>query len=353
MFVEADSKPLLIMTDDTGMIQHSSFTIPDPNSGYTTDDNARALIAAVMLYERYKSQKFLKLIFRYLSFLIYAQNKNGGFRNFMDYSRHFLEENGSEDCFGRCLWCLGFTINSEYLHNTIKYAPIEMIERALPNIDGIIHIRGKAYTLIGLCLIYSFLHNHDISTDMFPSISKGKIENYIDKISDDIIDEFEKKSDRQWKWCEDELTYSNSIIPLSLLRSYTINKREKCFSTAMDSLNFLDNIYFKNGYFKPIGCRGWYKKGDPSPAEFDEQPVEACSTSLLYNEVYKITGTKEYKFKAELCYEWFTGNNSSGKPLVNKQTGGCYDGIMDSRINLNTGAESILAKIITQLIIDR
>lgn len=350
MFTEIDSKPLLIITDDTGMIQHSCFTIPDPNSGYTTDDNARALIAAVMLYERYKSQRYLKLVFRYLSFLIYAQNKDGGFRNFMDYSRNFMEENGSEDCFGRCLWSLGFTINSSCLHNTIKYSSLKMIKNALPNIDNLKHIRGKAYALIGLCLIYNFLYQSNTGADISDSI-KNKIMNYINRISNELIHAFEENSDSCWRWFEDELTYSNSIIPLSLLRSYNINKRKDCLTTAMDSMNFLDNLYFKNDYFKPIGCRGWYKKGDSSPAEFDEQPVEACSTSILYNEAYKITHKKIYKIKTKLCYEWFTGSNSIGKPLINKLTRGCYDGIMDSKINLNTGAESILSKIITQLIV--
>ncbi|WP_446899057.1 glycosyltransferase [Clostridium sp. LBM24168] len=350
MFTEVDSKPLLIITDDTGMIQHSCFTIPDPNSGYTTDDNARALIAAVMLYERYKSQKYLKLIFRYFSFLIYAQNKTGSFRNFMDYSRNFLEENGSEDCFGRCLWCLGFTINSRCLHSTIKHSSFKIIKNSLPNIGNLNNIRGKAYTLIGLCLIYNFLHKPDIDINISDSI-KTTIKSYIIKMSDELICAFKENSDSHWRWFEGELTYGNSIIPLSLLRSCNINKKKDCFTTAIDSLNFLDNLYFKNNYFKPIGCRGWYKKGDSSPAEFDEQPIEACGTSLLYNEAYKITGIKAYKSKAKLCYEWFTGKNSIGLPLIDELTRGCYDGIMDSKINLNTGAESILSKIITQLII--
>lgn len=357
MFTEIDAKPLLIITDDTGMIQHSSFTIPDPNSGYTTDDNARALIAAILLYERYKSQKYLSLVFRYLSFLIYAQNKNGGFKNFMDYNRNFIEENGSEDCFGRCLWSLGFTINSECLQNTVKYSALQMIKKALPNINNLEHIRGKAYSLIGLCLIYNAIYkpnvkinSYALTTDEFESM-KDKVKNYIENISKELKNNFEKFSDTTWKWFENKLTYSNSIIPLSLFRSYMITKKDVYLKTALDSLNFLDNLYFKDNYFKPIGCKGWYKKGDISPAEFDEQPVEACSTSIMYKEAYNITGKKAYMDKSKLCYSWFEGNNSLKKSIIDDSTYGCYDGIMKSQINLNTGAESILAKIITQLII--
>src|SRR5271156_1327921 len=37
------------LTDDTGMLQHAIFTVPNRGEGHTTDDNARALIFTVML----------------------------------------------------------------------------------------------------------------------------------------------------------------------------------------------------------------------------------------------------------------------------------------------------------------
>ncbi|MBV4430078.1 glycosyltransferase [Clostridium tyrobutyricum] len=339
MFTEKDAEALFIITDDTGMIQHSSFTIPDPNSGYTTDDNARALMTSVMLYEKYSTPKYLKLIYRYLSFLLYAQNKNGGFKNFMDYNRNFIEENGSEDCFGRCLWCLGYTLNSNSLSDTVKYAVLDMIKKAIPNIYNLNFIKGKSYSLIGLCLIFNFMNDKD------------KIKDTIVKISDQLVNNFKINSNADWKWFEDKLTYSNSILPFSLLKSYALTKNQEYLNIAIDTLSFLDNIYFKSGYFKPIGCNGWFEKGDISPAEFDEQPVESCSSAFMYLEAYKITRKSIYLNRLKSCYEWFTGNNSSKKSLIDKSTHGSYDGIMKSRINLNTGAESILAKITTQLLL--
>lgn len=104
---------LITITDDVGVFQHSIYGIPDLSKGYTTDDNSRALILAVMLYERLKKRKYLGLIYKYLAFILYAQNSNGKFKNFMDFNREFLEEEGSEDCFGRCIWAIGRTISSE------------------------------------------------------------------------------------------------------------------------------------------------------------------------------------------------------------------------------------------------
>ena len=36
------------MTDDTGMLQHAVFAVPNHHEGYTTDDNARALIVSIL-----------------------------------------------------------------------------------------------------------------------------------------------------------------------------------------------------------------------------------------------------------------------------------------------------------------
>src|ERR1700730_7917751 len=107
------------LTDDTGMLQHAIFTIPKYGEGYTTDDNARALILTVLLEEQ--NNELLKkndsaipesvtscLSFRYLAFLEHAFNPvKGRFRNFLGYDRQWSEAQGSEDCHGRSLWGLG------------------------------------------------------------------------------------------------------------------------------------------------------------------------------------------------------------------------------------------------------
>jgi hypothetical protein len=77
---EIDLRYLFRLTDDTGIFQHAVLGIPDPSEGYTTDDNARALILADMLYERYGGKRFEDLIVRYLSFLLYAE-RGHWFRN--------------------------------------------------------------------------------------------------------------------------------------------------------------------------------------------------------------------------------------------------------------------------------
>ena len=89
------------MTDETGVLQHALFIVPNYREGYTTDDNARALMVSALLEDLGNSEA-LELGFRYLAFIWYAFNtETGRFRNFMDYQRRWLENSGSDDSHGR------------------------------------------------------------------------------------------------------------------------------------------------------------------------------------------------------------------------------------------------------------
>jgi len=326
-----NDKYIFRLTDDTGMFQHSKYGVPDPAYGYTTDDNARALIMAVLLYEKYKKEEYLDLIYRYSSFLLYAQNENGKFRNFMGYGRKWLEKEGSEDCFGRCIWALGFALSNKYTPQNVKYALQHVLEKALPNVALLCSLRGKAYSVIGLTRF------QDIE-------AMGLVSN----IAESFCRQYDNYKDRNWKWFENALTYSNSVLPWSLFAAYRVTGNKRFCSVAEESLEFLESITFKNGYFKPVGCKGWFIKGK-SPALYDEQPVEACETALAYMEAYEATGKKIYIQKAKECYLWYEGKNSKGVPLVDADTGGCFDGLTDDGVNLNMGAESLVSYVISYL----
>src|SRR3990170_3332694 len=108
------------MTDETGMLQHALFTVPNYREGYTTDDNARALMVGALL-DALGSGEAVELTSRYLAFVWYAFNaETGRFRNFMDYQRNWLEDSGSDDSHGRALWALGTVLgrsNTPTLHS--------------------------------------------------------------------------------------------------------------------------------------------------------------------------------------------------------------------------------------------
>ncbi len=314
------------ITDEVGIFQHSVLGIVDRSKGYTSDDNARALILAVTLYERYQKKKYLKLINKYLAFLQYTQNSDGKFRNFMNYNREFIKEEGSEDCLGRCLWALGRTISSPALSPNIKRSCWYMVDRGREHCLTLDSPRAKAYSIVGL----SYLAEN-------PEIVK-----IIEALSADLVEQYTQFRTKDWHWFENSMTYGNAFLPWSLFKAYNVLKKDPLLKVAKESMNFLGKMTVKKDYFKPIGCNGWLMK-DSVPALFDEQPLEACETLLAYLEVYDITGKEKYLKNAKKCFNWYNGQNCQGLSLIDPNNGGCYDGLNEQGLNFNQGSESVIA----------
>lgn len=328
---EINDHYVFLLTDDTGIFQHSKCGVPDPRHGYTTDDNARALIMAVMLYERYRKKKYFNLIHRYSSFILNALNENGRFKNFMSYDRRWLEEEGSEDSYGRSLWALGYAFSNLRTPSGIKATLGYILKKALPNVMSINHLRSKAYSVIGM-----------------EYIGDVTLNKYISDIAEDIKNIYHKNKGEDWKWFEDSITYSNSVLPWSLFKAYKATGNKEFLEVAEESLGFLESITFKKGIFKPIGCNGWFVKGK-EPAKYDEQPVEACETALTYLEAYNVTGNAKYKQQAKRCHAWYEGSNFKGISLVDGETGGCFDGLTADGYNWNKGSESLISYLISYM----
>jgi len=323
------------MTDDTGMFQHCVYGVPNLSKGYTSDDNCRALIMAVMMYEEHHTDKVAKLIYRYVSFLGYAQNEDGTFRNFMEYNREFLEEKGSDDCFGRCLWAVCFAYTYPATPENVRKALWKIIEKALPNCTDISSPRAQAYAVIGL----SYLDTRDSNT-------------YLAALSSSLAALYKTCSVAGWRWFEDSMTYCNAVLPWSMFLASKTLKKDSYKKIAIESMDFLESVLFRNGYFKPVGCDGWLQKGGV-PAEYDEQPVEAAESVLAYLAAYDFTGKESYLRMARKSFAWYTGSNSKNISLIDPETGGCYDGIERSGLNHNQGAESVVSYWIASLAIQK
>lgn len=323
------------MTDDTGMFQHTRYNVPDLDKGYTTDDNARALLMAVMLYEQESQPKYLALVYRYLAFVLYAQTESGHFRNFMTYERKFTETQGSEECFGRCLWALEYTVASSLMPAGVKDACTSAIRLALPIASSLKWLRGQSYALIGLCL------------------SEGsENDTLIFKLADSIASQFEKcAGEQEWCWFEESLTYDNAILPWAMFVAFQKIGYERFLYIGKESMEFFDQNAFRDGFFRPVGCRGWWIQGG-EPALYDQQPVEASMSTLAHLVAYKVTGNEDMLALARKSFAWYSGENSCKVSMIDPETGGCYDGIMREGLNRNQGAESIVGYCIASLALD-
>ena len=330
------------LTDDTGILQHANHTIPDRAYGYCTDDNARALLVAVL------GQKYLPangygldaLAGQYLGFLLYAFNvESGRFRNFMDYSRQWVEKIGSEDSHGRALWCLGKAV--AYLENPSHLAVSTVLfKKALGVAEHFFAPRAVAFTLIGL----------DAYLGKFCGDSNAR--KIRDILADRLFVQFKEHGTTDWPWLEDALNYANAKLPQALILSGKRMQRSDMVDMGLSSLKWLLAIQTNSHHFAPIGSNGWYQKGGKR-TRFDQQPIEAKAMVDACVEAYNITRDRQWFENSVMCFNWFLGHNDLNMPLYDPKTGGCRDGLMVDGINQNQGAESTLAWLLSLLTLQK
>ena len=323
------------LTDDTGIIQHAMFGIPNLKEGYCLDDNARALLMVLMAYRQIKDVRSLELSPVYLSYIHYMQNKDGTFRNFLSFSRNYLDEIGSEDSFGRTIWALGYLLGNA--PNDAYYQTGRLLFfNAAPNFEKLNSIRSIANTMIGICYYLKTNPADDSMTE--------RLRNMAHK----LIKQFEENQSDDWQWFESLLAYDNGILPLALLHSAEILNEEKVLDVALKSMQFLTEHTLKENYLSIIGNEKWYKK-DGERSVFAQQPIDAMSMVLMYHQAFHVTKDKEYLNKLYTSFLWFLGENDLRLSLYDFETKGCCDGFESYGVNRNQGAESSLAYLISHL----
>ncbi len=323
------------LTDDTGIIQHAKFGIPNLKEGYCLDDNSRALLMVLMAYRQKKDMRALELSPIYLSYIHYMQNVNGTFRNFLSFNRNFLDETGSEDSFGRTIWALGYLLGNA--PNDAYYQTGKLVFfNAAPNFEKLKSIRGIANTMIGISYYLKSNPSDDSMTERLRNLANVLIKHYKENQASD------------WNWFESLLAYDNGILPLALLHSTQILNDQKIKETAIESMNFLTNHTLKNNYLSIIGNEKWYKK-EGERSVFAQQPIDAMAMVLMYHQAYFVTKDKDYLNKLYVSFLWFLGENDLRMSLYDFETKGCCDGFESYGVNRNQGAESSLAYLISHL----
>ena len=320
------------MTDDTGMLQHAIFTVPNYHEGYTIDDNARALTVSA-LFEELGNEEIADLMSRYFAFVWYAFNaKTGRFRNFMSYQRDWLEENGSDDSHGRALWALGTVLgrsNTPALQNMAGW----VFERSLPAVLDTTSPRAWAFALIG---INEYLQRFagDRTITQAREVLAGR-----------LLELYRQNRSDRWRWYEGSLSYCNAALPHALLMCGRGIPNSDMTDAGLESLGWLADLQraeVTGGHFVPIGSNGFYQR-DGVRARFDQQPVEAQAMVSACLEAQRITGDKNWSKEARRAFDWFLGRNDLNLPIYDPTTGGCRDGLHPDRTNENQGAESSLA----------
>jgi len=320
------------LTDQTGILQHALFTVPNYNEGYTTDDNARALIVSTLLEEIGEQVPAThSMSARFLAFLWHAFNQDiGRFRNFLGYDRRWLEEVGSDDSHGRALWGLG-TLIGHCDHGGFKTLAGRLFGLALPAILQMQSPRAWAYAMIG---IDGYLRQF---------AGDRTAHNARQWLLERLLQLYGEIHASDWLWFENVLAYSNATLSHAALVAGRAMAREDALEVGLKSLAWLTSLQTDpQGHFVPIGSNGFYRRGGQQ-ARFDQQPIEASAAVSACLEAYRVTSDRHWRDEARRAFEWFLGRNDLGMALYDPTTGGCRDGLHPDRANENQGAESTLA----------
>ena len=337
------------LTDDTGILQHAIFTIPNRAEGYTTDDNARALIFTVLLDQLRKDQHGIGQIgtaraanpdwpSRYLAFLQHAFNpEKKRFRNFLGYNHRWKEEQGSEDSHGRALWALG-TLLARSANRGLRGAAGRLFEFSLPTVVEFHSPRACAYSVLG---IQEYLHSYPGDRDA----QRVRL-----VLAQRLLAMYESIRRPDWKWFENVVAYGNARLSQALLLVGAACADETMLAAGLESLTWLMETQRcqTNRHFVPIGSQGFYLKGG-APARFDQQPIEAAGAVSACLEAYRATGDNQWRNQAWSGFNWFLGDNDLQLPLYDSVSGGCRDGLHPDRANENQGAESTLSFLMALL----
>jgi hypothetical protein len=329
-----NTQHLLSMTDDTGILQHAIFSLPNCLEGYTTDDNARGLIAAVLM----NGSSHAGLSRRYLTFLWHAfHDKTGRFRNFLSYDRRWLEESGSEDSHGRALWAVGMVLGNTK-DPGLRGAAGRLFEKAFPAASTFTSPRAWAFSILGM---QGYL-------DWFPG--DRVVQSARNMLADRLLDIYDRTHSRGWHWFEKSLSYSNARLSQALLLTGHASRNRRMIEVGCASLEWLvaEQHREDSEIFVPIGSMGFFAEGGEK-ARFDQQPVDACATVAACLLAYRVTAEQRWRDEAWSAFRWFLGDNDLQIPLYDAATGGCKDGLHPDRVNENQGAESTLSFLLALL----
>ena len=155
-----------------------------------------------------------------------------------------------------------------------------------------------------------------------------------------------------WEWFESYLTYANSILPEAMLYAWLLTGESIYKDISKSSLNFLLSQTFNENEIEVISNKTWLQKGQAA-GHYGEQPIDVAYTILTLSKFYDVFSNDDYRLKMENAFNWFLGNNRLHQIVYNPCTGGCYDGLEETHVNLNQGAESTLSYLMARFTIDK
>jgi len=324
-------KHLQTLTDPNGIYEFAHGTIPWHENGYCAEDVARALVA-VTEYELATGKRDARPLARiYLRYLQNSRREDGQLWN---RQGQMLT---SGDSYGRVLWGLGYAA-ALHPEKEIAESSAKLFTQILPGCNE----KLGGYPIANACAMQGL----SAFIRKFPG---GAAQAALDKCVNQNLDGYRRHRRTDWKWFDATMTYDTGRFPLAMLLAFEATGKAECRAAGLESLDFLLKTCFSpdGKQLRPVGNKGWYPR-DGTPAQFDQQPIDAASIVEACVAAARITGEKKYAVSASRAFEWFLGNNLKNAVIYDPVSGGCRDGLTISGANVNEGGESTIMFVIAR-----
>jgi glycosyltransferase involved in cell wall biosynthesis len=329
------------LTDDFGMLQFSRGSRPHLASGYTLDDNSRALQVITFAFTAgiLDEEKYNELAQKYVQVIINCLMQSPAVNYLSEATKHATKQNSTEDLsdsMARAYYSLQTVAYNGSA--TLRRIAVDVLSKLPATLHDFSHIRSTTQMLLGETIA---LRRGDSSRR--PSV---------DALSKSLIASFHKNATPEWRWFDTTMTYANGQLCASLIEAASVGGLEECRAIGLESLEFLCKVCFMGDVYSAVGQSGWHGQ-DGSRALFDQQPEDTFSMMQALESAYNLTKDKKYIKRAEKAFSWFMGNNLIGVRVYDDKSGGCHDGLTPSGVNQNEGAESTLSYLGARLIMER
>ncbi|MBV6459308.1 MAG: D-inositol-3-phosphate glycosyltransferase [Fimbriimonadaceae bacterium] len=323
---------LVGLTDRVGILQHSTYGIPNRHEGYCLDDCSRAaLVLSRVLTLQNTSDDVRRALDTNLAFIGHALDPTTRqFRNFMAFDGTWLGEPVSSDAIGRAVWSLGTIAAKDVSSNRRQYARA-MLSASKHAMQSVTSLRGKALLILGL------LECARADIREFESIRMSLVR--------ELSDLWQAHADKEWPWIESVLLYDNALLPHALIAAGSHDADYELLDKGLVALDWLCDIQSTPiGTFRPIGSDSFYSRGCQR-CNFDQQPLEAWTVIEACLAAYHATQDERWLVSGGSAYQWYHGRNDLEVSMVDPETGGCYDGLTPYGPNRNQGAEAVISLV--------
>lgn len=304
------------LTGAHGLFEHALHDEPRPDHGYTTDDNARALVVMRRAFpDTARDTGFQP----YLGFVLEGA-VGQGWHNRMSRFGEWTDRRGPDDAYGRAIWGLGEVLASGHMETPVP----ETLQAGLTFTSP--HPRSVSYALLG-------------------AVAAGErtliagLEDFIERLANELP----PPSSGDWHWPEPRLAYDNARITEAMIRSAAFRHDGSALQSGLDLLAWLiaEERGVEGFSFAPVGGRG----PDDTKPGFDQQPLEAWAMADACAAAIAVDDDPMWRLGLSDAVLWFLGKNDSGVALYDEASGAGFDGLEPDGANRNRGAESTLAAL--------